>query len=323
MREKKVTIPQLADVDIRLLKVFRAVTEYNGFTNAESYLNIGRSTISAQMSTLEGRLGLRLCERGPGGFKLTEEGREIYAASTRLFAAMNEFRVDVSKAHGNRYVSCGMVDNTICDPHSPVIDAFGRYARRAPNVNIRMHHLSPDEIEERLGRGRIDIGILPMHEERPGLVYMHLYKERNLLYCGKGHPYFDSTEDQALRDDTVSSLRHVLHGYKHTPLEQASNFGLTRDATSFSVEGIAILILTGQFLGFLPEHYASRWVEGGEMKPINTKRYSFDASIVAAYQRGGDSNAVVKGLLDELAATAPGESLGGVPPVQHSETKHL
>ncbi|MEX0694177.1 MAG: LysR family transcriptional regulator [Rhodospirillales bacterium] len=302
MREKKVIIPQLADVEIRLLKVFRAVTECNGFTNAEAHLNIGRSTISAQMSTLEGRLGLRLCERGPGGFKLTEEGREIYAASTRLFAAMNEFRVDVSKAHGNRYVSMGLVDNMICDPLSPIIDALGRYSRQLPNVNIRMHNLSPDEIEDRVGRGRIDIGIMPMHEERPGLDYVHLYKERNLLYCGTGHPYFNLSAGESLQGDTLSDMRHVLHGYKHTPLEKASNFGLTRDATSFSVEGTAMLILTGQFLGFLPEHYARRWVEYGEMKPVNTDRYYFDADIVAAYQRGGDSNPVVKGLLDEISA---------------------
>jgi LysR family transcriptional regulator, transcriptional activator for bauABCD operon len=315
LREKKVIIPQLADVEIRLLKVFRAVTECNGFTNAEAHLNIGRSTISAQMSTLEGRLGLRLCERGPGGFKLTEEGREIYAASTRLFAAMNEFRVDVSKAHGNRYVSMGLVDNMICDPLSPVIEALGRYSRRLPNINIRMHNLSPDEIEERVGRGRIDIGIMPMHEERPGLVYVHLYKERNQLYCGVGHPYFNAVAGAVPHNDTISDKRHVLHGYKHTPLEQASNFGLTRDATSYSVEGTAMLILTGQFLGFLPEHYARNWVDRGEMKPVNTDRYFFDANIVAAFQRGGDSNPVVKDLLDELTETL-------IKSVRQSESSH-
>ena len=307
MRGDKVSVPQLADVDIRLLRVFRAVTEHNGFTNAESFLNIGRSTISAQMSTLEGRLGLRLCERGPGGFKLTEEGREIYAASTRLFAAMNEFRIEVSKAHGNRYISCGMVDNTICDPLTPVIGALGRYARRADNVNIRIYHLSPDEIEDRIERGRIDIGIIPLHERRPGLIYVPLYKERNLLYCGSGHPCFRAEKGNGAGNLDLSSLRHVLHGYKHTLLEQASNFGFTRDATAFSVEGIAMMILTGQFLGFLPQCYAQRWVDCGEMKAIDTDLYYFNAEIVAAYQRGGDGNAVVKGLLDELIATLPYE----------------
>ena len=81
-------LAQVSDFDIRLLRLFRSVVECGGFSAAESVLGIGRSAISQQMSDLEQRLGLRLCQRGRAGFALTEEGREVYQSSLQLFGAL-------------------------------------------------------------------------------------------------------------------------------------------------------------------------------------------------------------------------------------------
>lgn len=70
---------QIADIDLRLLRVFRAVVESGGFAAAELELNVGRSVISRHIKDLETRLGLALCRRGRGGFALTPEE----ATSTR------------------------------------------------------------------------------------------------------------------------------------------------------------------------------------------------------------------------------------------------
>lgn len=62
----------LGDADIRLLRVFVVVAACGGIAASELELNIGKSTISRYISDLEARLGLRLCNRGPSGFSLTE-----------------------------------------------------------------------------------------------------------------------------------------------------------------------------------------------------------------------------------------------------------
>ena len=51
---------QLADIDLKLLRVFKTVVECGGFSAAEVELNIGRSAISRQMSDLETRLDIHL-----------------------------------------------------------------------------------------------------------------------------------------------------------------------------------------------------------------------------------------------------------------------
>ncbi len=60
--------------DVKLLKIFLAVVDSNGISNAQSVLNRDASTISKALTQLEERLSLRLCERGRHGFSLTAEG---------------------------------------------------------------------------------------------------------------------------------------------------------------------------------------------------------------------------------------------------------
>lgn len=66
-----------------------------GLSVAQVALNISASTISIHLSSLEERLGMRLCERGPGGFALTEQGRQVYAAATKLSRSLEDFRAEV------------------------------------------------------------------------------------------------------------------------------------------------------------------------------------------------------------------------------------
>lgn len=80
-------LSNLTDFDLRLIRVFLAVADAQGVTAAQSILNVGQSTISSQLATLETRLGFRLCERGRGGFSLTSKGERLASSARRLFTA--------------------------------------------------------------------------------------------------------------------------------------------------------------------------------------------------------------------------------------------
>ena len=51
----------VSELDIRLIRVFLAVVEAGGISAAQTALNTTQPTISAQLATLEARLGFRLC----------------------------------------------------------------------------------------------------------------------------------------------------------------------------------------------------------------------------------------------------------------------
>ena len=50
----------IQQADIRLLRVFQTIVLSGGIAAAERALNVGRSTISRQLSDLEFRLGMKL-----------------------------------------------------------------------------------------------------------------------------------------------------------------------------------------------------------------------------------------------------------------------
>ena len=119
-------LAQVSDFEIRLLKLFRSVVECGGFSAAESALGIGRSAISQQMSDLEQRLGLRLCQRGRAGFALTEEGREVYQSTLQLLAALESFRTEVNGLHQHLRgeLNIGLTDNLVTIPHMRITNAL-------------------------------------------------------------------------------------------------------------------------------------------------------------------------------------------------------
>ena len=53
-------VGQISDMDMRLLRVFKAVVDCGGMAAAELELNIGISTISRHVKDLEVRLGLAI-----------------------------------------------------------------------------------------------------------------------------------------------------------------------------------------------------------------------------------------------------------------------
>lgn len=49
---------------------------------------------------------------------------------------------------------------------------------------------SPQELEEGLVNNKLDLAIGYFWHRVPGLVYKQLFTERQVIYCGRGHPLF-------------------------------------------------------------------------------------------------------------------------------------
>ncbi len=156
-------LAQVSDFDIRLLKLFRTVVDCGGFSAAESVLGIGRSAISQQMSDLEQRVGLRLCQRGRAGFALTEEGREVYQASQQLLSALETFRTEVNGLHRQLRgeLNIGLTDNLVTVPHMRITHALARLKERGPEVRIQIRMIPPSEVEQGVLDGRLHVGVVP------------------------------------------------------------------------------------------------------------------------------------------------------------------
>jgi DNA-binding transcriptional LysR family regulator len=91
---------RLDNIDLRLLRVFVAVVEAHGFSEAQFALNLSASTLSTHLAALERKLGGRLCDRGRGGFRLrpTRRRGNFSRTSTRSTSASASSAASLSDA---------------------------------------------------------------------------------------------------------------------------------------------------------------------------------------------------------------------------------
>lgn len=278
----RAVLGQLSDMDLRLLRVFKSVADCGGMAAAGLELNIGISTVSRHVKDLETRLQMTLCSRGRGGFALTAEGERIYQETQRLLASADAFRASVDAIHqrmgGQLHVA--VFDKTASNPACRISDAVALFAARAPDVALNFHVATINMIERGVIDGSFQVGIIPAHRSSDSLIYDRLFGETMLLYCGARHPLF-GRDNEALDWDGLRRHQFAGLGYHSPNMEISQQVRLPRKATGFDQESIATLILSGQYLGFLPDHYARGFVADGKMQAVHPQRFRYECDFVA------------------------------------------
>ena len=293
----------LSDADIRLLRVYMAVVEAGGLSAAELELNIGRSTISRHLKDLEIRLGMTLCRRGRGGFALTQEGLQIYEAAQRLISSIEEFRHQVNDMHHSfqGQLAIGMFDKTVSNPACKVNEAIADFVRAAPEVLVDIHVVPVNLIEKGVLDGRYHVGIIPTHRSSSSLEYIPLFGEQMYLYCGLGHPLFEHCQDGLSRQEILKQ-RYAGLSFHSPNMEMGRKHNLNKAAVANDQEGIATLIRSGAYIGFLPDHYAAPFVAAGQMRRIEHAEFEYYCAFAALYRKSPKPTRLVQRFLEALQA---------------------
>jgi DNA-binding transcriptional LysR family regulator len=281
----KMTTPNLQDVDLRLLRVFQSVARHRGLSAAQEDLGVSQATISNQLKQLEMRLGLRLCDRGRGGFALTHEGRVVLEAARNLFHSIESFRGTIGTTRGELIgdVHFGTVDamwtNRTLNLHAGIAD----FADQAPKVLLSTEIAAPQDLFQGLAEDRHHLILAPTPQLPSRFVGQLAFCERQSLYCGLDHPLFDrAPEDITLAEVRAApyAARSYMQGWV-SPLKTPFNIM----AETSHMESLAILILSGRYIGYLPSHFAKSWEESGQMRRLVDDQASYDEPFFLAYRR--------------------------------------
>jgi len=285
--------PTLSKADLHLLHVFSAVVEARGFSAAQIKLNVAASTISRQMSDLELRLGIKLCDRGRAGFRLTQDGERVYRYAQRLFASVKEFTeaIDGTRDRLVGNLSVAVIDNWVFNDQSQFSIALRKFIDDAPDVMIELSCLAPDDIEMAVQDGQASLGIGVFHRHKPGLIYDSIGFETIGLYCAKDHPLF-GVKDKSRMMELMESSRYAKRAYLRERDIAPISRGLMTNAYAHQIEGIAYLILTGKYIGYLPEQLADVWIRAGSMRSIGDGQFDQPSELKIVKKRGADQNMV-------------------------------
>ena len=133
-----------------------------------------------------------------------------------------------------------------------------------------------------------------------GLNHQHLYDESNSLYCGKGHPLFSTSPDKdSLKE--IRQYRIVTRAFWN--LEDIYKLGFkTASARVEDMECAMILVLSGDYLGFLPDHYARRWIKQQRLRPVLKHKVVHFSRFDLITRKGLSPSPVIDRFLEDLAA---------------------
>lgn len=146
-------------MELRTLRYFLAVAQEKNITRASDILHVTQPTLSRQMIDLEEELGTTLMLRGKNGLTLTDDGiffrqraGEIVELADRLEQAFVEKNTDISGV-----ISIGAAEAIGSRLFAKLIKQF---SEKYPLVQYNLYNETADNIEERMDKGLIDVGLL-------------------------------------------------------------------------------------------------------------------------------------------------------------------
>jgi len=310
---RKYSLGQLGDYEIKQLKIFKTIVECGGFSAAEAQLNISRPTISIHIANLESRLNLTLCKRGRGGFSLTEEGKVIYEQTQYLLDALEGFRNTINNLSSSPsgLLKVALSDTFATDERCQMTDIIRRFHTEAPDVELKMTVEHMIDMERKVLNDELDIAFIPYHRKLEGLEYIHLFSDRCYLYCGPGNAMFD-LDDANINDELINSIPLIHAGLKPHDEVYAQISEMNLMAVSYHYEARMALLLSGVYASFLPETFAQPYVERGQLRAIAPQRRFYTLGAAAISKKSAQPNRArslfletVRGIHSPTGNTAP------------------
>ena len=146
-------------MDLRVLKYFLVVAREENITRAAALLHVTQPTLSRQLMQLEEELGVKLFRRGKYHVSLTEDGMLLRRRAQEIVELAEKTEQEFQRQEGELAgdISIGTGESNSMTDLSRRIAAFRTWH---PLVRFHIYSATADEIQERLEKGLLDLGML-------------------------------------------------------------------------------------------------------------------------------------------------------------------
>jgi DNA-binding transcriptional LysR family regulator len=246
----------LTERDLRSLRVFCAAAQAGGFAAAERALGMSKASISRHINDVEARLGLKLCERGPSGFHLTEGGEVALRVSLEALEALERIKPEVDAVRGllSGPLVLGISEHLMTHEKCRIAEALGELKRIAPLVTPSLSIMTFRDLGAALAERRVQIAIRGVYKRDRSLRQYPLFAETHrVFYC----PAAAGKDPGGATGGVGAPLPLVYRA--HPFVEDAlAIHGFEQGPEVSGLEAVATMIATGHYVGLLPEHFAAQ-----------------------------------------------------------------
>ena len=299
---------QLSNLDVKHLRMFVCIVEHEGLSAAASALGTDLTAVSRALSGLEARFGIRLCQRGRGGFALTSQGTEIYQQAQRLIQEFNEFEASariVSQTVKGR-LRIGLIDNTLSNPKARIVQALRAVTRAYPDLFVELSVMPPSKIEIALRERQLDVAITAQPNYLSPVTYLPVFSEEQRFYVAHDHPDRPDIEKALAKPDKKGMpIRFIARRYKMLSFSRIEKtYPLVPVALVDNVETITTLIAAHFGVGILPTHYAAL-MKAVELVEIDVQSSPLSLIFYIAYRSDMTDEPAIKVFRDFLIESSP------------------
>ncbi|WP_377150710.1 LysR family transcriptional regulator [Roseovarius aestuarii] len=259
---------RISGSDIHLLSVFDSVVRNNGFSAAQAELGLSQPTISNHITALEERIGVKLCQRGRRGFLLTEKGQMVHEVAKQLMDTLSEQSDHLTALKGSLVgeLKLATVDCIASDENLKLPDAIRIFSNTASAARLRLFVEPPQSILSGIAGGAFHLGFGSFDNRIQGLRYETLYTESHSLYCAKDHPLFGLPSSK-LKQDMCYAYPWAHRGYWSRQRKKSIKMH-DLDRVVLNIEAQILLVLSGSYLGLLPDHAAQQYVAAERLRRL-------------------------------------------------------
>ena len=232
-----------------------------------------------------------------------------YTAILRLLDSIDEFRETLANSKGEvkGELSLWLIDHCTFTPSNPIACALQSFCTRYPLVNLSIGVAPPDAVERAVAEKKAGVGVTICKSDLPSLTYHVIGSEASALYCGRNNEAFGKDEENA-RPIVEQTAQYVRRGYLVHDAAPTS-FLQNSCALAHHVEGTVQLLLSGGFVGIVPDHIAQPWVDCGALWRLPLPEFMVERPVfvVTRESQGATRTATLmqQAIMDAFRRTPP------------------
>lgn len=258
-------------MDIELARTFVEIVSTGSFIRASERLNVGQTTVSARIRTLEQQLGQALFVRHKGGATLTPAGERFLRYAPAFVQLWQRARHQVALPRGHRAALTIGSEVTLAQP---LLLEWIQWMRRSiRDVALRVHVDVPQDLISQVVMGMVDAAIMYAPQHRPGLKIDLLMEEELVLVA--------TTPDASRPNDP--ELIHVDWG-SEIGLHQSMNLPEELPALFIDLGPLALsYILAAGGSGYFRKSVVEPHIRNGELHIVpDAPRFAYPVYVVYA-----------------------------------------
>jgi LysR family transcriptional regulator, regulator for metE and metH len=295
-------------LEVRHLRLVRAIADEGGPTRAAARLHLTQSAVSHQLAELEGRLGVTLFTRVRRQLKLTPAGARLLEAARTMLVDLARVERELHQTGTRKREVLRIAVECFTSYHwLPAVVAG--LAREHPHVDVRIAHEATREPVTALLRGNIELALVSSPVRDRELVSVPLFDDEWTVILAPAHslaarPYITALElgretlfaHDAPRSD-VERLRELIAA-ERAPMPRVVPVPFT--------DALVELVRGGLGVAIVSRWAVAPWAERGEIVTRRFTRTGLAETWSAVYRHDAEGRLPLAQFADLLAASAKG-----------------